>query len=93
MADTNKNPDPDEFARELRHRADRLCSMILHMDLEWVDVEIQIEQLREFVRSRAPEKLDAFDHIYVSRFERLWEQWKNDRRPVDNWQDDDWDLL
>jgi len=74
----NKKPfrPPDPFAEEMQRRADRLCDMILHMELEWVDVAIQIEQLRDFCRERAPDKLDAFELIYEPRFARLWDQWR-----------------
>lgn len=68
----------DGFAEELRLRADRLCRMILNLDLEWVDVAIQIERLRDFCREGAPEKLGTFERIYEARFRRLWEQWKSE---------------
>ena len=70
---------PDPFAEEMRRRADRICSMILYMDLQWVDIAIQIEQLRDFCRENAPDKLEAFEHIYEARFIRLWQQWKEER--------------
>jgi hypothetical protein len=71
-----KTRPPDAFAEEIQRRANRICGMILYGDLEWVDVAIQIEQLRDFCRENSPDKLEAFEHIYEARFIRLWRQWK-----------------
>lgn len=49
--------------------------MILHMDLDWVDIEIQISQMRDFCITRLPERADLFEMVYVSRFRRLWDSW------------------
>lgn len=67
---------PDPFADEIQRRADRVCNLILYLDVPWVDIAIQIERLRDFCREQAPDKLDAFERIYESRFHRLWEQWR-----------------
>ena len=81
-ASIHKVRPPDPFAEEMQRRADRICSMILYMDLDWVDIAIQIEHLRDFCREHAPDKLEAFEHIYEARFIRLWEQWKEDRTEI-----------
>jgi hypothetical protein len=64
-----------DFSTALKLYGDRIGNMILHLDVEWIDVEIQIEQMREFCRTNAPEKMPLFEMLYVSRFERLWESW------------------
>ena len=61
----------------LRRESDRICSLILHSDLEWIDVAIQIEQMREICRRENPEREELFDRLYVRRFQRLWEQWRD----------------
>ncbi|MCX7765636.1 MAG: hypothetical protein N2246_02890 [Candidatus Sumerlaeia bacterium] len=66
----------DFFADELQRRADRITSLILFSDLPWVDIAIEIQNLREWCEEHDPEKVDLFDYIYLSRFQRLWEQWR-----------------
>jgi hypothetical protein len=64
------------FADLLRRAADRISSLILYSDYPWVDIAIEIEKLREMVAEEFPDKMELFEHLYVSRFERLWEQWR-----------------
>ena len=68
--------DGISLAAELQLGADRISNSIFHSDLEWIDIEIQINELRERCRERAPEKVALFDGIYGQRFVRLWEQWR-----------------
>ena len=65
----------DELARE----ADRIVNLILHSDLPRVDVEIEIANFREACLRRYPDGEALFDMIYASRFERIWEQWGQER--------------
>ena len=76
-----RNPDP--FARLLAQTSDRICSRILHEDIQWIDVQIEIEQMRDLVREQMPDKLDLFEHLYESRFRRLWDQWHTEKPPYD----------
>ncbi len=64
-----------EFVDELKRSGDRICNSIFHMDLEWIDIEIQIAEMRDFCEENAPEKLELFEMIYAARFRRLWEEW------------------
>ncbi len=68
----------DEFAEEIKRRADRISSLILFSDVAWVDIAIEIENLREWCKARFPEKSSLFEMIYVKRFQRLWEQWRRE---------------
>lgn len=65
-----------EFADYLQQQADRVVNLILHSDLPWVDIAIQIEQLRYLCEEEAPEKMAIFEMLYEARFHRLWEQWR-----------------
>jgi hypothetical protein len=67
------------LAEYLRRESHRICALILNSDLEWIDIAIQIGQLREKCAQCAPDKLELFDAIYLNRFNRLWEQWSQDR--------------
>lgn len=71
---------PIEFADHLKREADRICQLILNSDLPEIDIAIQIDQLRDRCRHEAPDKLELFEVVYVSRFKRLWQQWE---RPGD----------
>lgn len=64
--------------RAFQRRADDISGMIVGTDLPWVDIQIQIEQLRAEANRLFPLKKYLFDLIYVSRFKRLWAQWRGD---------------
>lgn len=72
----------DQIERETRHlrafqrEADDICRLILNTDLPWVDIQIQIEKLRQKAERAYPLKKHLFTLLYESRFRRLWEQWR-----------------
>ena len=72
----------DQIERETRclrlfqQKADAISHLIVNTDLPWIDVGIQIERLREAALRLWPQKSELFNMIYVSRFQRLWEQWQ-----------------
>jgi hypothetical protein len=72
----------DQIERETRNLrafqrdADRIGRLILDTDLPWVDIEIQIEKLRQMAQRIFPQKMDLFERVYVSRFQRLRAQWR-----------------
>ena len=65
----------DEMSRE----ADRIVNLILHTTMPRVDIEIQIENFREECARRFPGSEDLFDMVYGSRFQRIWDQWSQER--------------
>src|SRR5690242_10822973 len=66
------------LAEQLKRADHRICTLILNSDLQWIDVAIQIEQMRDLCLAQAPDKGDLFEALYVSRFRRLWDQWHDD---------------
>jgi hypothetical protein len=64
--------------RLFQQQADAISHLIVNTDLPWIDVAIQIERLREEALSLWPRKSYLFDLIYVSRFQRLWVQWRQE---------------
>jgi hypothetical protein len=70
----------NDFLSGLQRHHARICNMIFHMDVEWIDIEIQINEMREFCREHCPERLELFDMIYPNRFRRLFETWGPDSR-------------
>jgi hypothetical protein len=72
----------DQIAKETRRlrrfqqQANDIARLILNTDLPWIDIEIQIARLRREAQRLFPRKADLFELVYVSRFRRLWEQWR-----------------
>ncbi len=60
----------------LRRDSDRIVNWILHSDVEWVDIAIAENEMRERVRQEAPERLALFEMIYPPRFRRIWRDWR-----------------
>jgi hypothetical protein len=69
-------------ADELRRRADAITARLLYSDEPRVDLEIAINDLRDFVEERLPDRLWLFDCIYEARWRRLREQgWARENPP------------
>ncbi len=56
--------------------ADRIVSMILLPDMPRVDIEIAIRSFRSRVLEEFPGRDELFDALYVGRFRRIWEQFR-----------------
>jgi hypothetical protein len=65
--------------RAFQDLADDISRLIVSTDLPWVDIQIEIEKLRTEANRLFPLKKYLFDLIYVSRFKRLWQQWRGNR--------------
>jgi hypothetical protein len=65
-----------EKMAQLSRLADRVSVLILRDDYPEIDVVIEIENLRETAREMFPGREQLFEMIYVSRFRRLWEQFR-----------------
>ncbi|MCK6460577.1 MAG: hypothetical protein L6Q95_11875 [Planctomycetes bacterium] len=73
-------PPGRRAADELRLRADAITARLLYSDEPRVDLEIAINDLRDFVESSLPDRLWLFDCIYEARWRRLREQgWEHER--------------
>ena len=69
-------------AASYRRAADRIASLILHSDMPPIDIEIEIQSFRASVLEDFPDRQELFEAIYVSRFKRMWEQFRRDERPL-----------
>jgi hypothetical protein len=71
---------PDATGREkmdeLKRMAERICVLILDTDYPEIDVLIERAKVREKCEELFPDRLDLYDMIYESRFDRLWEQFR-----------------
>lgn len=68
-----------ERLRTFQREADGISRLVLNTDLPWIDIAIQIEKLRYRAEEIFPDKMELFELVYVSRFKRLWQQWRSDR--------------
>ena len=66
------------LADRLKRRSHRISALILNSDLPWIDIEIEINRMRELCEEEAPDQAELFDAIYDARFRRLRRQWRND---------------
>jgi len=67
----------EQVYRDLQRRTDRICSLILISDYPDVDIVVERSLLRGEIADHYPESLDLYDQIYESRFDRLWEQFRD----------------
>jgi len=67
----------EQAYRELQRRADRICSLILISDYPEVDIIVERSLLYSEMANHHPEDLALYERIYESRFDRLWQQFRN----------------
>ncbi len=64
----------DDRVDELKLLVDGLCQKIMGQHTQRSDLEQQMSEIRLAASLLCPDRLDLFDLIYESRFERLLEQ-------------------
>jgi hypothetical protein len=69
--------EENEKLAAFQRKADKIAFLIVASDYERIDVEIEKSELREECARQFPDKLDLYDMIYESRFQRLWEQFRD----------------
>ncbi len=67
-----------ERAKEIQQDAQIICQMILNEECPAIDIEIAKEQLEEKVKTFFPDKMTTYKMIYDSRFNRLWQQFRQE---------------
>ncbi len=68
--------DRRKSQRLLGEWADRVCRMILSSEYPDVDVAIERGRVRELAESLFPDRMELYEMIYESRFDRLWQQFR-----------------
>lgn len=68
--------EEDEAVQKLSREAEKIVSLILHTDYQKVDIDIEKENLRELCKELFPDKEYLYDMIYGTRFDRVWEQFR-----------------
>ena len=66
----------ERHADEIRRMADRIAVLIVSTDYPLIDIAIERSKLRDEAEQFFPDRLEAYDRIYESRFDRLIEQWR-----------------
>lgn len=72
--------EEDENVQRLSREAEKIVSLILHTEYAKIDIEIEKTKLRELCKELFPEKEYLYDMIYGNRFDRLWEQFREEER-------------
>lgn len=72
-----------EKMRRLARMADHVCVLILNPDYPDIDVKIAIDNVREVCREMFPDRMELFEMIYMSRFRRLWEQFREPEQRIE----------
>jgi len=83
MEEKTSSPSAQQdMRRERMHAfqrmADRISFLIVATDYPWIDVQIEIEKMREECERLYPDRISLFEMIYDSRFDRLWEQFRGE---------------
>lgn len=77
MSHPNRTDDPRRSQRELSALADAVCRLIVSTDYPEIDIAIEIEKVRSRCEELFPDRLELFEMVYGSRFDRLREQWRS----------------
>ena len=67
-----------ERMRDFQRMADRVCFLILSSDLPAIDIDIEKSKVRQRCLELYPDREWLYDMIYESRFDRLWEQFREE---------------
>ena len=71
-----RSPSIEQQAEQIRRMADRIAFLIVSSDFPLVDIAIERSNLRDEAEALFPERMEIYDRIYESRFDRLIEQWR-----------------
>ena len=68
----------EQRAEQIRRMAERIAVLIVSSDYPLVDIAIERSNLRDEAEQLFPDRMDIYDRIYESRFDRLIEQWRTE---------------
>ena len=66
----------DEFAVRLKIKADLICILILCDRIPSVTIAGERKLLRQWCKKFLPEKMELYDLVYESRYDRLISQFR-----------------
>jgi hypothetical protein len=62
--------------RRFKRKADEVCRMILTSGFPDVEIALERGRLRALAETLFPDRMELYEMIYESRFERLWSQFR-----------------
>ncbi|NOZ23708.1 MAG: hypothetical protein GXP25_21745 [Planctomycetes bacterium] len=65
-----------ERMQELQRMVDQVCHLIVFTDYAHIDIVIEEQKVRERCEELFPDRMELYEMIYESRFDRLWEQFR-----------------
>lgn len=68
-----------EAMQELQRMVHRVCTLIFDADYPEIDIILEREKVRQRCEELFPDRMDLYEMIYESRFDRLMEQFHEDR--------------
>ena len=68
----------EQRAEQIRRMAERIAVLIVSSDYPLVDIAIERSNLRDEAEALFPDRMEIYDRIYESRFDRLIEQWRTE---------------
>ncbi|MBI3469173.1 MAG: hypothetical protein HY000_39720 [Planctomycetes bacterium] len=68
----------EQQAEQIRRMAERIAVLIVSSDYPLVDIAIERSNLRDEAEALFPDRMEIYDRIYESRFDRLIEQWRTE---------------
>lgn len=71
-----REPFHRQTAKQFSDRADLICRLIVGSDYPLIDIQIERGKLRDDAERLFPDRLEMYDYIYESRFDRLIEQFR-----------------
>lgn len=69
--------DEQDHVDEIRWQADKIACLILQSGSTVYDIESEKTRLKDLIRMHFPDKMHLYEMLYESRFQRLWEQFRN----------------
>ena len=74
----DRYPTGRRAMREIQRMVHRVCALILNPDYPEVDILIERRKVRQRCEELFPDRMDLYEMIYDSRFDRLMEQFRRE---------------
>lgn len=66
----------EEKLAKIKAAQDKIAFLIMNTDYQEVDIEIEKAKFKDLIQELFPDKAHLYELIYVPRFRRLWEQFR-----------------
>ena len=62
--------------QEFQRQVDRVCALIVGSGCPKMDIDVERAKVRQKAEGLSPDRMGLYDMIYESRFDRLWNQFR-----------------